>query len=143
MSTSAVTAPAPAVAPKRRRLTDRARAERKLAAMLVGPAAIVMIAVTAYPIVDTVILSLQRADLRFPGQNTWTGLDNYGHVLSATVWWQDVLHTVIITVIAVSIQFALGMLLAIAMHRTLVARGLLRSIALVPYGIVAVVAASS
>jgi multiple sugar transport system permease protein len=35
------------------------------------------------------------------------------------------------------------MLLALAMHRTLVARGLLRSIALVPYGIVAVVAAYS
>jgi multiple sugar transport system permease protein len=59
------------------------------------------------------------------------------------VWWQDVLHTVIITVIAVSIQFVLGMLLALAMHRTLVARGLLRSIALIPYAIVAVVAAYS
>jgi multiple sugar transport system permease protein len=59
------------------------------------------------------------------------------------VWWQDVLHTAIITVIAVGLQFVLGMLLALAMHRTLVARGLLRSIALIPYGIVAVVAAYS
>jgi multiple sugar transport system permease protein len=130
-------------APRRRRLTERARAERKFAAILVAPAAIVMIAVTAYPIVTTVVLSLQRADLRYPGQNKWLGLDNYGHVLSASVWWSDVFHTVIITVIAVSIQFVLGMLLAIAMHRTLVARGLLRSVALVPYAIVAVVAAYS
>ncbi|HZO79449.1 MAG TPA: sugar ABC transporter permease [Solirubrobacteraceae bacterium] len=142
MTTVASTEPVP-VQPRRRRLTERARAERKLAALLIAPAAIVMIAVTAYPIVTTVVLSLQRADLRFPGQNRWVGLDNYGHVLTAAVWWQDVWHTVIITVIAVSIQFVLGMLLALAMHRTLVARGLLRSVALVPYAIVAVVAAYS
>ncbi len=111
--------------------------------MLVGPAAIVMIAVTAYPIVDTIVLSLQRADLRFPKANKFVGLSNYGHVLSSHVWWADVLHTAIITIIAVSCQFVLGMLLALAMHRTLVARGLLRSVALIPYGIVAVVAAYS
>jgi multiple sugar transport system permease protein len=127
--------------PPRKRLTERARAERRLAAMLVAPAAIVMLAVTAYPIVTTVILSLQRADLRFPSANKFIGLSNYGHVLSSSVWWQDVLHTTIITIVAVSIQFVLGMLLALAMHRTLVARGLLRSVALVPYGIVAVVSA--
>jgi multiple sugar transport system permease protein len=140
---SAVTQPHPSGLRGRPRLTERARAERRLAAWLVGPAAIVMVAVTAYPIVDTVILSLQRSDLRFPSATKFLGLSNYGHVLSASVWWSDVLHTAIITVIAVSLQFVLGMLLALAMHRTLVARGLLRSIALVPYGIVAVVAAYS
>ncbi len=111
--------------------------------MLVGPAAIVMIAVTAYPIIDAIVLSLQRSDLRFPNTSKFIGLSNYGHVLSAPVWWQDVLHTAIITVVSVSIQFVLGMALALVMHRTLVARGLLRAVALIPYGIVAVVAAYS
>jgi multiple sugar transport system permease protein len=127
----------------KRRLTERARSERRLAAMLVGPAVIVMLAVTAYPIVDAVILSLQRSDLRFPSATKWVGLSNYGHVLSAPVWWQDVLHTVIITVISVSCQFVLGMCLALIMHRAIIARGLVRGIALIPYGIVAVVAAYS
>jgi multiple sugar transport system permease protein len=144
MSTGAITAPGAATQPKRgKHLTERAKAERRFAAFLVAPAAIVMIAVTAYPVIDTIILSLQRADLRYPGQNKWVGLDNYGHVLGASVWWQDVAHTLIITVVAVSIQFALGMLLAIAMHRAPFVRGLLRSIGLVPYAIVAVVAAYS
>ncbi|MGI8428227.1 MAG: carbohydrate ABC transporter permease [Solirubrobacteraceae bacterium] len=141
MSTGAVTAPSPAAKPRRRHLTERTRAERRLAAMLVGPAAIVMAAVTAYPIIDAVILSLQRADLRFPANNKFIGLSNYGHVLSAPVWWQDVLHTVIITVITVSIQFVLGMCLALVMHRVIFARGLVRGVALIPYGIVAVVSA--
>jgi multiple sugar transport system permease protein len=111
--------------------------------MLVGPAALVMLAVTAYPIIDAVILSLQRSDLRFPSQNKFVGLSNYGHVLSAPVWWQDVLHTAIITVITVSVQFVLGMCLALVMHRVIFARGLVRGIALIPYGIVAVVSAYS
>ena len=109
--------------------------------MLVAPAAIVMIAVTVYPIIDAVVLSLQRADLRFPSANKFVGLSNYGHVLSAPVCWQDVFHTAIITVISVSIQLVLGMLLALAMHRAIFARGSVRAVALVPYGIVAVVSA--
>ncbi len=142
MTTGAVAAPPAAAAPpRRRRLTERAREERRLAALLVGPALIVMIAVTAYPIIDAFILSLQRSDLRFPAQNKFIGLANYGHVFSAPVFWQDVLHTVIITVISVSIQFVLGMCLALIMHRAILARGVVRGIALIPYGIVAVVAA--
>jgi multiple sugar transport system permease protein len=125
----------------RRHLSDRTRAERKLAFYLIAPAAIVMLAVTAYPIIDTFILSLQRASLDQPGKNKFIGLDNYGYVLKAHLFWMDLIHTAVITVISVSIEFVLGMLLAIAMHRVIFFRGLLRSIALVPYAIVAVVAA--
>jgi multiple sugar transport system permease protein len=64
-------------------------------------------------------------------------------VLSAPVWWQDVLHTAVITAVSVSIQFVLGMALAVVMYRTIVARGLTRAVVLIPYGIVAVVAAES
>jgi multiple sugar transport system permease protein len=127
--------------PRARRVSDRARAERRLALMLCAPAVIVMLAVTAYPILYAVYLSLLRADLRFPDQNTWVGLDNYGRVLGAGLWWSDVWHTVIITLISVSIELVLGMLLALTMHRALVGRGLVRTSALIPYGIVTVVAA--
>lgn len=145
MSTSAVAAPSAVTAPpaKRKHLTERAKAERKLAAILVAPAVIVMIAVTVYPILDAIILSLQRNDLRFPNNTKFIGLANYGHVLTAPVWWQDVLHTAIITLVSVSIQLVLGMLLALAMHRVIFARGTVRAIALVPYAVVAVVAAYS
>jgi multiple sugar transport system permease protein len=141
---SAVTAEAGApIRARRHRVTDRARAERRLAALLVAPAAIVMVAVTAYPIIDAVVLSLQRADLRFPNATKFIGLSNYGHVLSAPVWWQDLLHTVIITAVSVSIELVLGMAFALVMYRTTVARGLTRAVVLIPYAIVAVVAAES
>jgi multiple sugar transport system permease protein len=109
--------------------------------MLCAPAVIVMLAVTAYPICYAVYLSLLRADLRFPDQRTWIGLDNYITVLSSTLWWKDVGHTVLITGVSVAIELVLGMLLALVMHRALVGRGFVRTSALIPYGIVTVVAA--
>src|SRR3954469_11888945 len=137
---AAVRAPQQAVAPpQRKRLSDRARAERKLAYMLCAPAIFVMVAVTAYPILYAIWLSLHRADLRFPDNNTWVGLDNYITVLSSSKWWADVWHTVLITAVSVSIELVLGMLLALVMHRAIFGRGLVRTAALVPYGIVTVV----
>jgi multiple sugar transport system permease protein len=109
--------------------------------MLVAPAVIVMIAVTVYPIINAFVLSLQRADLRFPHANKFIGFDNYGSVLGSSLWWQDVVHTLIITVISVAFELVIGMLVALAMHRVIFARGAVRAVALIPYGIVTVVAA--
>jgi multiple sugar transport system permease protein len=122
-------------------MSDRTKAERKLGMMLCAPAAIVMIAVTGYPILYAIWLSLHRSDLRFPDNTAWIGLDNYITVLSANLWWKDLFHTLVLTGLSVSIELVLGMLLALAMHRAIFGRGLIRTSALVPYGIVTVVAA--
>jgi multiple sugar transport system permease protein len=134
-------------APTRRRrkpLTERARAERKLAFILVAPAAVVMLAVTAYPIGYAIYLSLERYDLRFPGQKTFVGFANYGTILqSGNLWWKAFGITVFIAAVSVGIELAIGMGVALVMHRTLFGRGLVRTAVLVPYGIVTVVAAYS
>jgi multiple sugar transport system permease protein len=122
-------------------MSDRTKAERKLGMMLCAPAAIVMLAVTGYPILYAIWLSLHRSDLRFPDNTAWIGLDNYITVLSANLWWKDLIHTLILTGLSVSFELVLGMLLALAMHRAIFGRGLIRTSALVPYGIVTVVAA--
>ena len=132
-----------ATAPKKPALSERSRAERNLGWMLVAPAVVVMIAVTVYPIINAFVLSLQRADLRFPQANTFIGFDNYGSVLGSSLWWADVAHTLFITVVSVSLELVIGMLVALAMHRVIFARGAVRAIALIPYGIVTVVAAYS
>jgi multiple sugar transport system permease protein len=125
----------------RAEMSDRTKAERKLGMMLCAPAAVVMIAVTGYPILYAIWLSLHRSDLRFPDNSAWIGLDNYITVLSANLWWKDLFHTIVLTALSVSIELVLGMLLALAMHRAIFGRGLIRTSALVPYGIVTVVAA--
>ena len=129
--------------PKRKKVSDRAKAERRLGWLLCAPAVIVMLLVAGYPIVNAFVLSLQRADLRFPDANKFIGFDNYGTVLSSSLWWQDVFHTLIITGISVSIELVIGMLLALVMHRAIFGRGAVRTSILIPYGIVTVVAAFS
>ena len=109
--------------------------------MLCAPAVIVMLAVTAYPIVYAFVLSLQKLDLRFPEQAEFIGLANYGTVLSWELWWLDVWNTLVIMIISVSIELVLGMLIALVMHRAIFGRGLVRTVVLIPYGIITVVAA--
>ena len=124
-------------------LSEGKKAERRLGLWLCAPAAIVMIAVTGYPIIYSIWLSLQRYDLRFPAQQEFVGLDNYISVLSNGYWWTAFGTTMGLTIVSVVIEFVLGMGLALIMHRTLVGRGLVRTVALIPYGIVTVVAAFS
>ena len=130
--------------PGRRPITERARAERRLAWLLCAPAVAVMALVAIYPIVYAVYLSFQRYDLRFPDNKSWIGVDNYTTILSSTdLWWQAFGVTVLITVVSVAIELALGMAVAIVMHRAIFGRGVIRTAVLVPYGIVTVAAAFS
>ena len=130
--------------PKKKALSERARAERKLGWMLCAPAAFVMLAVTAYPIGYAIYLSLQRYDLRFPSEKAFVGFDNYLTVLgSVDLWWKAFGVTVLITVVSVTIELILGMAIAMVMHRSIFGRGLVRTAVLIPYGIVTVVAAYS
>jgi multiple sugar transport system permease protein len=124
-------------------LSEGARADRKLAFLLCAPAVLIMVAVTAYPIGYAIWLSLQRYDLRFPDDQAFTGLSNYVAVLTSGYWWNAFAVTVLITVISVAIEFVLGLALALVMHRTIMGRGLTRTVVLIPYGIVTVVAAFS
>src|ERR1700724_1858554 len=145
-TTTQVAAGTEAEQPTRRRkppLSEGARAERRLGWMLCAPAVIVMIAVTAYPIVYAVYLSLQRYDLRFPNLAKFVGLSNYGAVLSSQFWWHALWVTLIITAFSGAIELVLGMLLALLMYRTLFGRGTVRTAILIPYGIVTVAAAFS
>jgi multiple sugar transport system permease protein len=124
-------------------LSEGKKAERKLGWLLCAPAALVMVAVTGYPILYSVWLSLQRSDLKFPDEQKFVGLANYATVLSNQYWWTAFGVTALITVVTVAVELVLGMGLAIIMHRTLVGRGIVRTAALIPYGIVTVVAAFS
>jgi multiple sugar transport system permease protein len=130
--------------PRKRMLTERQRAERKLAWMLCAPAVAVMALVAIYPIIYAIYLSFQRYDLRFPADKTWVGISNYTTILTSTsLWWQAFGVTVLITVVSVVIELVLGMLAAIVMHRAIFGRGIVRTAVLLPYGIVTVVAAFS
>ncbi len=121
--------------------SSRTRSERKLAWMLCAPAVLAMLLVTAYPIAYAIVLSLQNVDLRFPDEGGFAGLSNYTAVLSSDLWWTDLFNTVFLMVTTVAIELALGMAIALVMHRAIFGRGVVRTSVLIPYGIITVVAA--
>jgi multiple sugar transport system permease protein len=119
------------------------RSQRRLAFLLITPAVVLMLAVTAYPIGYAVWLSLQRVSLTTPDDMSFVGLSNYQTVLTDRYWWTAFVVTVVITVISVSIELVLGLALALVMHRTIFGKGVVRIAVLIPYGIVTVAASYS
>ena len=116
------------------------KSQRRLAYWLIAPAVVLMLAVTAYPILYAFWLSLHRYNLASPADTAFVGLGNYQTILTDNYWWTAFFVTLAITVISVAIEFVLGLALALVMHRTIFGRGLVRTAILIPYGIVTVAA---
>ena len=122
-------------------VTDRTRNEKRLGWKLTAPAVIVMLAVTAYPMLNALWLSLFSYRLTDADAREFVGLRNYGVILTDSLWWQDVFTTTIITVITVAVELVIGFAFAMVMHRIIFARGIIRTSILIPYGIITVVSA--
>jgi multiple sugar transport system permease protein len=121
--------------------SDRSRAENRLGLRLVAPAVILMLLVTAWPMLQAVYLSLFRYRMTAPDDKEFIGIDNYVTVLTDRLFWQDTWNTILIMLVTVSVELVIGFTFAMVMHRIIIARGLMRTSILIPYGIITVVSA--
>jgi len=136
-TTSTATTPKPA----RAHVSDRSRAENRLGQRLVLPAVIMMLIVTAWPMIKALYDSTFRYRLTAPDDKEFVGLSNYGTILTDSLFWKDTWNTVVIMVVTVAVELVIGFIFAMVMHRILFARGIIRTSILIPYGIVTVVSA--
>lgn len=122
--------------------SERAKAEIRLGWLLAGPAFVIMLLVTVYPILQAVYDSLFSYRLTAPDDRQFVGLGNYAVVFTDPVFWYDLGITVLITVITVAVELVLGCALALVMNSAIRGlRGPLRTAILVPYGTITVVSA--
>ena len=70
-------------------------------------------------------------------------LENYLIILRDPLWWQAFGTTAFITIVTVVVELVLGFLIALAMAKIILGRGLLRTVVLIPYSIITVVSAFS
>ncbi|WP_304442131.1 carbohydrate ABC transporter permease [Micrococcus sp. FDAARGOS_333] len=127
---------------RRRVRSARAKSEARLGMMLAAPAFLIMLFVVLYPIVQAVWDSLFSFRLTAPADKEFVGLNNYGTILTDPVFWSDLGVTLLITVVTVAVELVLGFLLALVMHHAIKStKGLVRTMILVPYGIITVVSA--
>jgi multiple sugar transport system permease protein len=121
--------------------SDRSKAENRLGQRLVAPAVVLMLLVTAYPMLQALYLSLFRYRLTAPDDREFIWFSNYATVLTDGLFWQDTWNTVLIMVVTVAVELVIGFAFAMVMHRVIFARGVIRTSILIPYGIITVVSA--
>jgi trehalose/maltose transport system permease protein len=138
---SSVATPAP-VRRRRRRRTSLQRRQTRLVWLLLLPALAVVAFVAIYPLGKTVYQSFTNQEfLAGLTPTKRVGLDNYRTLIHDTIFRDTVVLTIKFTVITVSIEFVLGLIIALAVNSSFKGRGVMRAIMLVPWAIPTVVAA--
>jgi len=127
--------------PRRRRTTKLQRRQTRLAWLLLTPALAVVALVALYPLGKTIYQSFTDQEFLALTPTQWVGLQNYRDLIHDTFFRDAVWETVKFTLITVTIEFALGLVIALVVNSSFKGRGLMRAVMLVPWAIPTVVAA--
>jgi trehalose/maltose transport system permease protein len=133
------------IGPRRRLEGARTRA----AWLFIAPTLVVLALVAGWPLGRTLWFSLTDADLNDLSQAEFIGFENYlarydgewSGLLADPEWWHAVWNTVWFTLVSVSIETALGLVVALVLNARFPGRALLRAAILVPWAIPTVVSA--
>lgn len=120
------------------------RSRARTAWLFLAPMLVVLALVAAWPLIKTIWLGLTDANLLKLDQSRWIGLDNYTGkygLLHDKVWWLSVKNTLWFTVLTVTIETVLGMIIALVLTRAFPGRALVRAAVLIPWAIPTVVSA--
>lgn len=121
----------------------RAAADRRLGYALVAPVVVLLLAVTAYPLVYNLWNSFHSVNLSEAGSSRpFVGLDNYTKMFGSSVWVNSLARTLAFTVVSVALETVVALGLALMLHRRFRGRGLLRAAILVPWAVPTVVSAT-
>lgn len=126
---------------ERRAATTLGARQARLAWILLLPTLAVLVGVALYPLVTTFYNSLTDARLGSSRSVQFVGLENYRWLLTDPVFLEAVGNTLYFTVVSVSAELVLGLLIALVIHSQFPGRGLVRAAVLVPWAIPTVVSA--
>ena len=111
--------------------------------MMVAPAVILLLAITAYPLVYNLWNSFHSENLSIAtGQGGFVGVDNYTKMFKSSEWVSALLRTFAFAGASVAIETLLALGLALMLHRRFRGRGLLRVAVLIPWAVPTVVSAT-
>ncbi|MDE1464552.1 carbohydrate ABC transporter permease [Spartinivicinus poritis] len=113
------------------------------------PTIILLLMVAGWPLLRTIWFSFTDASLANLDEFEWIGFGNYLYyeegeyfgLLTDGEWWQSVWNTVFFTVMSVSIELVLGLLIALALNQQFPGRIIFRTVVLIPWVIPTIVSA--
>jgi len=114
--------------------------DRNLGLLMLAPAAILITVFALYPIVQGLLVSLNRVNFATL-ETTFVGFKNYGAVLTDRDFWDAAWRTVLYVLVTNSFTLVLGMAISLLVHQELVGRNIARGLVLFPYLVPAIVIA--
>jgi trehalose/maltose transport system permease protein len=105
-----------------------------------APALIVIAGVTIFPIVYSVIMSLNNVNVTGSGfsLNGWT-LSNYNLLIHSSVWRDALFFTLYYTLVTVVVELILGTCIALVLERLVAGRGWMMALLLIPWSMITVI----
>jgi len=100
---------------------------------LVLPATILLAVIALYPVLQAVWISLFEQSLLRPSEVTWVGLANYIQLFNDPKFWHAFQNSVVLTTVAVSLEFLFGLGLAMMLKQKVPGIGLFRSVTMVTW----------
>jgi len=113
--------------------------ERRMAYYMVLPALLIIVVVAFFPILYGIVLSLTDSTVSAFG--SFVGLENYTEMIQDPDFRVSLVNTVIFTVASVTLEFIIGLAIALAVNRAFRGRGLVRAAILVPWAFPTVISA--
>jgi trehalose/maltose transport system permease protein len=113
--------------------------ERRTAYYMVLPSLLLIIIVAFFPILYGIVLSL--TDSTAAAFGSFIGVENYVEMFQDPDFLEGLSNTVIFTVVSVTLEFILGLGIALAVNRAFRGRGLVRAAILVPWAFPTVISA--
>jgi multiple sugar transport system permease protein len=129
-----------ATASSRRRAS--AWADRHFKWLMVAPAALLILALSIYPMLFSLWVAFVNYDFQIPGHD-FVGLQNFTQIVNDPLAWSSLGLTLVLSVTVVVVEFILGLALALAMVRTFRGRGIVMSILIIPLFISPVIVGQS
>jgi trehalose/maltose transport system permease protein len=125
------------------------RTRLRSAWFFLAPMMIVLALVAGWPLLRTIYFSFTNANLTDLSQRRFVGFENYlanygGEwvgILADPVWWRAVYNTLWFTVVSVSLETILGLVVALVLNANFRGRGLVRAAVLIPWAIPTIVSA--
>ncbi|MEH1795048.1 carbohydrate ABC transporter permease [Nostoc sp.] len=109
--------------------------EQRTAWILLTPALLLLLFVFAYPILRAFWLSVFTRNLGTELQPVFSGLDNYMRMAGDGRFWQSFSATAVFTTASVLSELLLGLLIALVLNQAFFGRGIVRTIAILPWAL--------
>jgi trehalose/maltose transport system permease protein len=132
------------------RLSGLEQTKVRTAWLFLSPILIALALIALWPLLRTIFFSFTDANLADLSDFGFIGLDNYLHredgrwvgLLADPAWWQSVRNTLLFTVLSVTLETIVGMVIALVMNQSFRGRGLVRAAVLIPWAVPTIVSAT-